>query len=772
MPHIAYWAHSARDSQPRSDSRAGWQLLSVHLEAVARIARELASAARPLDERLASLANLSGLLHDFGKYTDCFQQMLQTGRGRCQHAIHGAMLAYFGTAGTTRDPRLNTVMAAIVGHHSGLADWCDYSKKLNDPFYRSEVDKIRERATNDCSELGRIVSGLGIQQDAFPGATKAKLDLFIRMLFSCLVDADRLDSARRPLLQDDLCADERLQTLVKHIADLQKDSPDGQVKRMRAQVLKDCLDAASSQQRLFSLSVPTGGGKTLAAMAFALRRAALYPERFRRVIIVIPYLSIIEQNAQVYSRIFGQDALLEHHSGSIQKLAKHDEDHFIPASDKDDQEEKKFQETGLRPETENWDAPLIVTTSVRFFESLFSNRPSDLRRVHNIARSIVILDEVQTLPRRLLGPLLEMMKELAEDWDTNFVFSTATQPAFERPQHKRDLRWEYGTLTEIVREPASLREALKRVEIHWEIDHPVGWPEVAQRMTAVPQCLAIVNVRDHAGQLYEEVLRVAEEKGPPQPGIFHLSTRMCAAHRLRVLGEIREKLKAGEPCHVVSTQLVEAGVDVDFPLVLRALAPLDSIVQAAGRADREGKLTAALGRPGGKVVVFLPQEHKLPPNEYKEAAGITEAIAKQELEDGKSVQVDSADAIRLYFERYYGGSGIDLGENLLDLRNQLSFASLAQEFEMISNRTQDVFVPDDGEAQKAIEQLRFAGELTPALRRNLQRHIVGLSPSEFEKAKGVVERMPTATGDEIWVATSYDQQLGLIFNPGPERFVL
>jgi hypothetical protein len=193
-------------------------------------------------------------------------------------------------------------------------------------------------------------------------------------------------------------------------------------------------------------------------------------------------------------------------------------------------------------------------------------------------------------------------------------------------------------------------------------------------------------------------------------------------------------------------------VDVDFPLVLCALTPLDSIVQAAGRADREGKLTAALGRAGGKVVVFLPVDHKLPPNEYKEAAGITEAIAKQEVLNGGSVQVDSAQAIRDYFERYFGVSGMDLGEKLLDLRRGLSFASLAQEFEMISNRTWDVFVPDDEEARKAIEQLRFTGELTPRLRRILQRHMVGLSPSEFEKAQAVVERVPTVAGDEIWVA--------------------
>lgn len=250
---------------------------------------------------------------------------------------------------------------------------------------------------------------------------------------------------------------------------------------------------------------------------------------------------------------------------------------------------------------------------------------------------------------------------------------------------------------------------------------------------------------------------------------------MCAAHRLRVLAKVRSRLKAGESCHLVSTQLVEAGVDVDFPLVLRALAPLDSIVQAAGRADREGKLTAALGgQPGGKVFVFLPEDHKLPPNEYKEAAGITEAVAKQALLDGGSVQVDSAEAIRDYFERYYGESGTDLGQKLVDHREHERFATLAHEFEMISNRTRDVFVPDDEEAQKAIEELRSAGELTRSLRHTLQRHIVGLSPSEFQKASGAMEKVPISTGDEIWVAVdqAYDEQLGLIFNPGAERLVL
>jgi CRISPR-associated endonuclease/helicase Cas3 len=775
MPPISYWAHSAPKSLPGSDSRAGWQLLSVHLEAVSRFAQSMASAARPVDGRLTALAAIAGLLHDFGKYSDCFQRMLCTGQGRCQHAIHGALLAKFGTANAPLKPGLQSVAAVITGHHTGLADWnTQLQEKFLQKNFRDETYSLVQRACADSTELARTVIDLVSQQDAAPAERKARFDLFVRMLFSCLVDADRLDSAKRPLLQDDLRADERLQLLLNHVTELQKGSPDGSVKRMRAQVLEDCLSAAAAQQRLFSLSVPTGGGKTLAAMAFALRRAALYPERFRRVIVVIPYLSIIEQNAEVYSRVFGRDALLEHHSGSIQKLEKRDEEHFVPAPDKEGEEEKKYQEPVLRPETENWAAPLIVTTSVRFFESLFSNRPSDLRRVHNIARSIVVLDEVQTLPRRLLGPLLDMMKELAEDWDTNFVFSTATQPAFERLGNKRDLRWGPGTLTEIIREPASLREALKRVKIHWEIEHAIAWPEVAQRMVAVPQCLAIVNVRDHASQLHAEVLQIVQGKDLPAGGVFHLSTRMCAAHRLRVLDKIRKRLTAGESCHVVSTQLVEAGVDVDFPLVLRALAPLDSIVQAAGRADREGKITAALGRPGGKVVVFLPEDHKLPPNEYKEAAGITDSLVKNEIESGNDVQVDSADAIRDYFERYYGVSGADLGEKLVEHREHERFATLAEEFEMISNRARDVFVPDDEDARKAIERLRSSGELTLSLRSALQRHMIELSPSEFEKAKGVIERVPTASGEEIWVAVdqAYDEQLGLVFNPGSEKFVL
>jgi len=416
---------------------------------------------------------------------------------------------------------------------------------------------------------------------------------------------------------------------------------------------------------------------------------------------------------------------------------------------------------------------LIVTTSVRFFESLFSNHPGDLRRVHNIARSIVILDEVQTLPRRLLGPLLGMIRELADDWGVDFVFSTATQPAFERrPSPMSDLRWEPGTLTEIVHDPAPLRTALKRAEIHWEIEHAVTWPQVAERALGQSQCLAIVNLRKHASELYREVLRAARERAIDAGDVFHLSTRMCAAHRLRKLGQIRQRLLDGQPCYVISTQLVEAGVDVDFPLVLRALAPLDSIVQAAGRADREGRLTAQLGRPGGNVVVFLPEDNGMPPHEYAEAAGITAAMAKQALEEGNSIQVDSVEAMTQYFEKYYGVSDKVLGKELVDLRRSQSFATLAQQFEMISSRTRDVFVPDDEEARHAIRRLYASKQLTPELRHLLQRHTVGLNPSEFQKASRVLSELTPAS--EIWIAAdpAYDEDLGLVFEIGVESFIL
>lgn len=772
MQATSYWAHSGDRLGPDKDLDH-WQLLAEHLEAVADLAARLAALARPNDAYFAEEARLAGFLHDFGKYSDAFQKMLTTGKGKCQHAIHGAIAAI----GKLGPPLFPLAALAIAGHHAGIPDFngssSSLAQKLKQEKFCAEAVALRGRAVADSSELRAIFDRLG-RNAGRKRITPSGMDLYTRMLFSCLVDADRLDTAGRAIVQAPLEPESRMRFLLDHLNRLGSQSPEGIVKAVRAQVLEDCLQMADSPGSLFSLSVPTGGGKTLAALAFALQRAGLSPDRFRRIIIVIPYLSIIEQNARVYASVFGSEAVLEHHSGSTMPLVPKkdgEESSFVPGDDSQDEDE---QRRGHRAETENWDAPMIVTTSTRFFESLFSNRPKDLRRAHNIARSIIILDEVQTLPRRLLSPLLAMQKELAEQWGVNFVFATATQPAFEqRAARRSECLWPPGTIREIIRNPEPIRNAMVRAKIAWEIDTPVSWQQVAARAMECRQCLVIVNLRDHASTLFVELLKAAQERGEQTDGIFHLSTRMCAAHRLRVLDRIREILANGERCRVVSTQLIEAGVDVDFPTVLRAIGPLDSIIQAAGRADREGRLTAELKRPGGEVIVFLPKDKRMPPHEYKEAAGIAKALAAKAKIDGGSIQVDSVAALEAYFERYYNpGDETALGSKINEYRSELKFATLAEEFEYINSRTKDVFVPDDDEARAALENLRRIGQLTWELRRRLQRHTVGLNPSEFVKAKGVLTEL--RSGTDIWIAEdqAYDERLGLIFEPEPERYVV
>lgn len=777
---MEFWAHSAETCDGSPDSRAGWQPLAQHLKSVSGMARQFASAARPGDESFASEAGMCGLLHDYGKYTDCFQRRITMGEGRCPHAVHGAQLAVWPEGGKPIRPHLLSAAFAIAGHHSGLADLSGGSGSLQNTMRLSdrwaETVAILDRASRDCPAVAAQLDAWRTDGNraSLSEMKDARNDLRTRMLFSCLVDADRLDSAGRAPSLEPLMAEARLASLLDYVGELQSKAPPGIVRELRNRVLRDCLNAARLQDALFSLAVPTGGGKTLSSMAFALNRAALQPENYRRILVVIPYLSIIEQNAEIYARVFGRNAVLEHHSGAFEPLRPHDKDHWEMAPA--DSEEFRYQGRGSRPETENWDSPLIVTTAVRFFESLFSNRPSDLRRVHNIARSIVILDEVQTLPRRLLIPLLSMMKDLAENWGCTFVFSTATLPAFESSAGARIGLLEPGTIREIIQQPQELLRSLRRATIHWKLDEPWAWEHVANRMVATEQALCIVNVREHAAELYSIVCRMDAEKGYNHDAVYHLSTRMSAAHRLRRIGEIKAKLERKEPCRVVSTQLIEAGVDLDFPLVLRAIGPLESIIQAAGRADREGKLTAALGRPGGEVIVFQPADNRMPPNQYREAAALAASISREALERGASVQVDSADKLREYYERYYvvGQNAKILGQDLEAMRSpkDLKFATLADEFEMISSRTVDVFVPDDDEGREAIELLRVTGELTWELRRRLQRHVVGLLPYELQRARGVLEELHPGSG--IWIAAdqAYNKETGLELELEPGAYVL
>jgi CRISPR-associated endonuclease/helicase Cas3 len=447
--------------------------------------------------------------------------------------------------------------------------------------------------------------------------------------------------------------------------------------------------------------------------------------------------------------------VLEHHSGNFERLRIQDGQYVPDPNDT----ETSYRPPWRNPATENWDAPIIVTTSVRFFESLFSNRPSDLRRLHNVARSVVILDEVQTLPRKFLNPLLSAMRGLARDWNTTFVFCTATQPAFEKSDRSQasDPRWPMGEVREVIRNAPQHFQTLQRVSVDWELNTPLPWPELAKRMLESRQALAIVNVRDHAMALFRAIRAAA----PDHSGVFHLSTRMCAAHRLAKLAEIRERVSTGAPCLVASTQLIEAGVDLDFPAVYRALAPLDSIVQAAGRCDREGILTAALGSPAGRLTVFRTEDDKTPPREYKEATDITLAMARS-----APLSIHDPAIMTRYFNRCYGdASATSLGSDLEQARDQARFKDVADQFQMIADYTQDVFVPWDDESRSLIQKLEENYMITAELRHKLQRYVVGLSPSEFLRAKRAAVRQVRDT--DLWVCLDgmYKDDLGIVIEP-------
>jgi CRISPR-associated endonuclease/helicase Cas3 len=733
---MTYWAHS--DDLPEAHPAARWQPLNEHLRQVGAIAEALAKETKPSDPGFHSAAKATGLLHDIGKYTEEFQRKIRGEVLQAPHSAYGAAIAWKANAAEAA--------YAISGHHAGLPNRKGSRAGLLERMWEvdGKLDHLRRIADIDCPEL---LECAGLLQ-AFAADVKTS-DLRMRMLFSCLVDADKIDSSGNSQTGGPLSAASRLDQVLFSIEQRAATVPDGPVKQARMDVLAACRAAAGRPGNIFSLTVPTGGAKTLSSMAFALKRAVAFPE-VRRIIVVIPYLSIIEQNAQVFIDALGADAILEHHSGDTD------------SSDNEDADDKPHKQRA----TENWDAPIIVTTSVRFFESLFSHRPADLRRVHNIARSIVILDEVQTLPRQFVQPILSMIEDLANNWQTTFLFCTATQPEFEKSEKskERDPRWEPRTVQEIMPNPHELFGQLKRVEVDW----PRGkstWNTIAAGMVKAGRALCIVNTRRHAVALFREV---SADPDIDDASIFHLSTLMCAAHRLKTIEKIKARLDDPTArCVVVSTQLIEAGVDLDFPVVYRAEGPLDSIAQAAGRCDREGRLTAAAGRPAGKVVVFEPEDAGLPPGVYREATARTHVL----IEDG-GLSIDNPDCIRQYFDRLYG-EGADLGGELEELRRAEKFRDVSERFELIEDNTQTIFVPYDTKALELIAQLRATGVLYLKLRRDLQRYTVGIYEKEFRTAvaRGILREV--RPGSDLWICQEgfYDRQFGFVTEPTAKQMV-
>ena len=702
MNRPLYYAHSA------SEDRQQWQRLSVHLEATAnRAAAFLESVG--LDE----FGRVAGLLHDLGKYTDEFQARLEGGPRRFDHAAPGARLAV-----DRYGDRLGKMLAfSVAGHHAGLANGVNgqgitaLEERLRGPV--STPDLIWER------EIALPVSlappRLKPRDKDTAGFCAAFL---IRMVFSALVDADYLDTDAyysgldgTPTVRGNHPGlIELSRRLDAHLEDLQANAERSDVNDLRAEVLAHVRQGAAKPQGMFALTVPTGGGKTLASLAFAMDHAVRHG--LDRVIYVIPYMSIIEQTASVFRHALqGGDArpvdfVLEHHS-------TFDEDRIGNRESRDK----------LHLAMENWDAPIIVTTAVQFFESLFANRPSRCRKLHSIANSVVILDEVQTLPLKHLRPCIAALDELARNWRVSVVLCTATQPALlEADGFTRG----FQHVRELAPAPQRLHETLKRTQMR-RVGRMAD-ADLADRLNESPQVLCIVNTRRHARELYEQ-LADAE-------GVCHLSTLMCAFHRRAQLDAVRQRLKDGKPVRLIATSLVEAGVDLDFPVVWRAEAGLESIIQAAGRCNREGRA------PRGDVFVFEPAagEGRKPPADIAQFADAARSVMRRYPDDPMSL-----DAITAYFQELYwskGDAALDAKQILrqcADRRLSLDFPfeTIAREFRLIDDTQAAVIVPwrgDDGNDDTAARLLR---DLEHALRpgrfaRRLQSYVVQVRTSRRE----------------------------------------
>lgn len=698
---VAYFAHSGK-----TPDRSDWHPLAAHLKATGdRAAGFLAATSA------GEFGRAAGVLHDLGKYTPEFQRRLSGAAIAAPHSTAGAQVAM------ARYPNAVGKMLAfcIAGHHAGLANAANGERSLSlterlvervptlDPYWEHEIEF-------GAIDPPRIVAR-SPEHFGFCAA------MFVRMVFSALVDADYLDTeAYYADVQDapvrrggHPSLTELAGRLEDYLAALTSRAPAGDVNDIRARVLQHVRGLASSRPGMFSLTVPTGGGKTLSSLAFALDHAVRHG--LSRVIYVIPFMSIVEQTAAVFRDALasgqgaGTDFVLEHHSAF-------EEDRLAGRSGSDK----------LCLAMENWDTPIVVTTAVQFFESLFARRPSRCRKLHNVANSVVILDEAQTLPLRHLRPCVAALDELARNWRTSVVLCTATQPALG----VEDFREGFGDVRELAPNPQGLASKLRRTRIKFigTLDDKT----LASRLGANRQVLCIVNTRRHARDLYA-LLADAE-------GACHLTTLMCAAHRRERLRDMRASLKEGKPVRLVATSLIEAGVDVDFPQVWRATAGLESIIQAAGRCNREGRA------PIGDVFVFEPEESEGhgPPPEVGQFADAARTVMRGH-EDPSAPE-----AIRAYFRELYwtrGDDGLD-AKGIMRLLNErgatldIPFETVARHFRLIETAMVPIIVLNPLGGAQAAKVLDLVGELERVERpgriaRKLQPYAVQIPPFARDK---------------------------------------
>lgn len=727
--HVRYYAHS-RDGLGETE----WQLLIDHLKATGDLAAEMGQSLG-----ITEMARIVGLLHDIGKYSPEFQARLRGSPQRVDHATAGAkeIIGLF----PERSQRLlaELISYCIAGHHTGLPDYGSPADVEGNPTLLARREKKRlpdysnYKEEIDTTQLHIEPPRLRANR-THPGFT---LSFLTRMLFSVLVDADWLETER--YMQGGQAPPRGQYANIEALADRfnrhveQFKNPKQAINGKRTEILNACLQQSQKPTGYFTLTVPTGGGKTIASMAFALNHARTHG--LRRVIYVLPFTSIIEQNAAVFRQALGNvgaENVLEHHSNfDWEEMGKVDDD-----------ETNRLQKK-LKLATENWDIPIVVTTNVQFFESLFANQKSRARKLHNIAKSVIIFDEVQLLPLEYLKPCMLAVQELANNYGVTTVFCTATQPALHR-------FFPDGTpFTELAPHPQDLFTFFRRVQVK-----NLGTrtdDEIIERLNQTEQALCIVNTRRHAKGLFD---RLEGE------GKFHLSTLMCPAHRKRVLKEIRERLTATLPCRVVSTSVMEAGIDIDFPVGYRAAAGLDSIIQAAGRVNRE------MTRASAEMFVFVPDTEfiKRTPTFIQQTSAVAQAILREHPADPTTIAAIEAYYHMLYTlqdERNFDAHKIvgllDKGPNGIDFE----FETAAENFRLIDQNTVAIIIPYDAAARKLIAALPDALSPYKILRR-LQTYTVNVYEHEFQNLQSIGAIETVAGNYYILDEEQYSDDTGLV----------
>lgn len=672
---MKYLAHKAP-----ADGRE--QSILVHLQGTARLAGDFAGAFGSAEEGCRC-----GMLHDIGKYSDAFQRRINGAPERVDHS----------TAGAREAMGLRDVPAAfcVAGHHSGLPDGGSRADSPDACTLRGRLNRAQQGNIEDYGAFKTEVSVPDVPPTHLAQSAQSAF-FFIRMLYSCLVDADFLDT--EAFMKNGKVSrgnfpplDTYREKLSAHITPWLK-NPQDILGERRSEILRAAIAGGQEKPGLYTLTAPTGSGKTVASMAFALAHAKA--RGLRRVIYVIPYCSIIEQTQAVFEQIFSPGSVVAHYADVV-----------YPDGENQGEKDKRYLAA------ENWDAPVILTTTVQFFESLFANNSSRCRKLHNLAGSVLLFDEAQMLPTPLLRPCVAAISELVKHYGCTAVLCTATQPALD-PLFREKNNLPDVTPAELCPRREELYEQFRRVR--YELAGKLSDAELADRLQKKEQVLCIVNRRDQAQALLALL---------PEEGRFHLSTAMHPAHRRAVLGTIRARLKEGKTCRVISTSLVEAGVDVDFPVVYRALAGLDSIIQAGGRCNREG----TPGVIGGTVYIY-ESERPAPKMLAQNVAAARHVLETYE-------DIASPQAVEAYFrELLYvnkGMNALDEPEILKLCASQtFPFAEVARRFRIIDTAQYTVYIPTP-ESQPLLEELTRFGP-SRELMRKLGQYAVGVYPQHYQ----------------------------------------